>query len=102
MVFTILEYVTGISQIAATVLSIFAAFLAIQMFALSRKNSLLKGWRILMIALILFTVEEILGFLQAFGIYQTLHLRHIVPSFIMVALIAALIMQIQIKKGWVK
>jgi uncharacterized membrane protein len=47
-----------------------------------------------MAALVLFAIEEIVGVLDAFNIARQINwLRHIIPSFIMFALIVAVVKQ---------
>ena len=99
---TVYDWIYGIAQLAAAFLSVIAGIIAISMFQTSRKQKLLSAWKMLIIALVLFAVEEILGALKTFGVYSTPHLTHIVPSFIMVFLIAGLIIQINVNKGLVK
>ena len=102
MVLSIADWSYGIAQLGAAFLSIIAGIIAISLFKVSHKHRLLTGWKFLIIALALFAVEEILGGLKTFGVFSTSYLTHIVPSFILVFLIAAVIVQIQINKGWVK
>ena len=102
MPLTVYDWFLGIAEIAAVFLSVVAGIMAISLFKISQKESILKAWKFMIIALVLFALEEILGALKTFGIYGTPHLTHIVPSFIMIFLIAALITQIQVNKGWIK
>jgi len=99
---TVYDWIYGIAQLAAAFLSIIAGFIAISIFKASHKQKLLKAWKMLVVALVLFAVEEILGALKTFGVYSTPHLTHIVPSFLLVFLIAALIIQINVNRGLVK
>lgn len=71
------------------------------MFRISGRAKVLQAWKFLIIALILFTLEEVVGSLKTFGIYSTPHLTHVIPSFLLVFLIAALVKQIEINKGWI-
>ena len=97
---TVYEWIYGIAQLAAAFLSIVAGFIAISMFGKARQQKLLRAWRYLLIALMLFAVEEIVGSLKTFGIYSTPHLTHVIPSFILVFLIASLVVQTNVNKGW--
>jgi hypothetical protein len=99
---TLYDWLLGIAEIAAVFLSIVAGVMAVSLFKISHKESILNAWKFLIIALVLFALEEIFGALKSFGIYSTPHLTHIIPSFIMAFLIAALIAQINVNKGWVK
>ena len=92
------QFVEGMLQIANVFLSIVAGIVAISMFHISHKKETLQAWKPLIIALVLFAVEEILGALRAFGIWETPHLTHIVPSFILALLIWSLTWQIYIAK----
>ena len=98
---TYYEWAYGIAQLSAVFLSLVAGMIAIRMFQRAREKKILKAWTPLSIALVLFTLEEILGALQTFGVYSTPYLTHVVPSFILLFLIAALSKQIEVTKGWV-
>jgi hypothetical protein len=50
----------------------------------------------------LFAVEEVLGALKTFGIYSTPHLTHVIPFFILLFVIAGVLAQINITKGWLE
>ena len=102
MILTPIDWFYGIAQLAAAFLSIIAGMIALSLFNVSKRNKHLKAWRYLIIALVLFAVEEVLGGLKTFGVYSTPHLTHIVPSFILIFLIAALIKQVSINKGWLE
>ena len=93
------DWVYGIAQLAAGFLSIIAAIIAISMFKKS-EHKYLKAWKLLIPALLFFTIEEVIGSLKTFGIYVTPHLTHIIPFFVLVFLIAALIVQMNILRGW--
>tara|TARA_Y100000310_G_scaffold315228_1_gene365534 strand:- start:584 stop:928 length:345 start_codon:yes stop_codon:yes gene_type:complete len=110
------DWVYGISQIAAVVLSCIAGIIALSIFKDARKQELLRAWKPMVAALVLFAVEELLGLFRTFDVYGTAALSwlpsglvkfltvsatHIVPFFILLFLIAALITQINIKRGWV-
>lgn len=93
------DWVYGIAILTAVMLSIFAGFLAVSLFD-STKKSHLTAWRPLIIALVLFAFEEIFGALKVFGVWKSLWLTHVIPSFILLFLIIALIRQINVAKGW--
>ena len=99
---TVYDWVYGISQLAAGFLAIFAALFAMTLFKSSNQFALLRAWKFLIPTLVLFAIEEVLGTLKTFGVYETPHLTHVVPSFIMVFLIAALLKQVHINKGWLE
>lgn len=96
------DWAYGIAQLAAVFLSIIAGLIAISMFKVSSEHPHLRPWRFMIVTLVLFAVEEVLGALRTFGVWSTPHLTHLVPSFILGFLIAALINQIQVNKGWVE
>lgn len=90
-------YFEGILKIANLFLAFVAGLVAISLFKASSKKTYLKPWYLLIIALILFAVQEVLGALRAFGIYSTPHLTHIVPTLLLGVLIWALVLQVNIK-----
>ena len=100
--FTTYDWIYGVAQFAAAFLSVVAGIIAISMFAAAKKYSYLASWRYLGIALILFAVEEVVGALKTFGIYSTPHLTHVLPFFVLLFVIIAVIVQINITKGWIK
>lgn len=102
MVLTPYDWAYGISQLAAVFLSIIAGIIAISMFKVSSQHPHLRSWKFLIVTLILFMVEEILGALRTFSVWDPAPLTHLVPSFVLVFLIAALINQIQVNRGWVQ
>ena len=72
------------------------------MFRDSLKRKVFRAWRYLLIALVIFAIEEVLGGLKTFGIYSTPYLTHVIPAFILAFLITAVIVQTNIKKGWIE
>ena len=88
----------GILKIANVLLSIVAGIIAITLFKVSHRRKELNPWRILIIALIFFAVQQTLGALRAFRIYETPYLTHIVPTIILGLLIFALILQVGVTK----
>ena len=92
------DFITGMLQIANVFLAVVAGVIASTIFKVSKKK-LLKAWRPLVIVLILFAVEEIVGSLKSFGIFSTPYLTHIIPSFILGFLIWSLVRQINISRG---
>lgn len=93
------DWVYGIAVLTAVALSVIAGFLALSLFDSSKKSHL-SAWKPLIISLVLFTVEEILGALKVFGVWKTAWLTHVVPSFILLFLIIALVRQINVAKGY--
>lgn len=100
--FTAYEWVYGIAQFAAAFLSVIAAIIALGMFKAAREHKSLRSWRFLLVGLLIFAVEEVIGALKTFGIYSTPHLTHVIPFFILLFVIAAVIAQINITKGWLE
>lgn len=93
-----LAYVDGVLQIANLFLSIVAGMVAISLFKASKEDKLLAAWKPLIIVLILFAGEMVLGALWAFNIYRTPHLTHVGASVIMLLVIYALNKQLVISR----
>lgn len=96
---TTYDWILGTAELAAAFLSIIAGIIAISMIEASRQQKILGAWKWMIVGLVLFMVEEIFGALKSFGIYSTPHITHIIPFFILLFVIAALISQINITKG---
>ncbi|MBI4448524.1 hypothetical protein HY641_00665 [Candidatus Woesearchaeota archaeon] len=104
-VLTTFEWVYGSTQLAAVFLSVVAGVIALSLIHLAARQPLLRAWRYLVWALVLFTLEEIIGALRTFGVVPVLHteyawVSHVVPTFVLVFLIAALLNQLNINRGW--
>lgn len=99
MQLTTYAWLLGVAQLAAVFLSIVAGIIALSMFKQSREKKYLRSWTLMILVLILFAVVEAIGALREFGIYSIPWLRHIIPSFMLLLLIMALIRQINITKG---
>ncbi len=97
MVYT---YYDGVLQIANVFLVIIAGIIAISMYKHSKKQ--VRAWKPLIIALVLFAVEEVFGALRSFQIFSTPYITHIIPSFILAFLIYALVLQILVSRGILK
>ena len=95
----LVQLIEGILKIANLILAIIAGVIGISLIKVSRRKKELNAWVLLIVALILFGVQEILGALRAFNIYESQFLTHIVPTGIVVFLILALIKQIDIHRG---
>jgi len=93
------QYLVGILKIANLVLAFVAGILGLSLIKVSRKKKELNAWVLLIIALIFFAIQMILGALRAFKIFETPYLTHIVPTIIVAFLMVALIKQIDIQKG---
>ena len=99
---TTYDWIFGSAEFAAAFLGIVAGLIAISMLRHSRSQRHLRAWRWLIIAVVIFAVEEVVGALKTFGIYSTPHLTHIIPFFILLFLIAGLVTQINITRGWME
>ena len=84
-----MEYLQGVLQIANVFLMIIAGFFAISLFKVSHNTKHLKPWKILIVVLVLFVIQEILGALIAFGKIKPTFLTHLIPTFMLVFLIYA-------------
>lgn len=94
-----MQYLEGILKVAILVLSLVAGAIAISLIKISKKRKELNAWVLLIIALIFFAVQVILGALRAFNIFESPYLTHIVPTVILVFLAIALLKQINIQNG---
>ena len=98
---TISEWIYGIAALTAVFLSIIAGIIALSMFKISTEKKYLAAWVPLIAGLVFFAIEEIVGALKVFGIWQQLPwLRHVLPSLILVLFIWALIKQINVTRGY--
>ena len=88
----------GILKIANLVLAVVAGVIGISLIKISNSKKELKAWILLVIALIFFGIQEILGALRAFKIFESPYLTHIIPTIILALLIIALVQQINIHK----
>jgi len=82
-----------------------AAFICVPLF-LSGKSPQLRAWRPLTLALLLFIIQEIIGGLRTFGIVPNvgiwLFIVHVIVSGILALLITALVIQLQVNRGWLR
>lgn len=92
--------IEGILKIANLFLAVVAAIIGIGLFKSSFKDKILRAWKPLSVALVLFAFQEILGALRAFDIYESSFLTHINVSLLLGFLIYALIQQIEVAKGY--
>jgi heme A synthase len=93
------SYFEGILKIANLFLALVAGGIALSIFVHAWKNKEFRAWRPMIIALILFGVQQILGALRAFGIYESAFLTHVNVSLLLAFLIYALVLQIGVVKG---
>lgn len=87
------QYFEGVLQIANVFLAVVAGFIAASLFRVSHKRDLLKPWKALIIALILFAIEEIFGALNAFQLLAPSFITHLIPTFILLLLIYSIDLQ---------
>ncbi|HII16656.1 TPA: hypothetical protein HA361_01960 [Candidatus Woesearchaeota archaeon] len=92
------EYLEGVLKLAGLVLSVLAAILAVTLLRHSLRKRELWAWIFLIIALVLFMVQEILGFLRAFSMFESTYLTHINVTVILVCTIIAVAYQFKIAK----
>jgi predicted membrane-bound dolichyl-phosphate-mannose-protein mannosyltransferase len=90
----VLDYLEGLLKIANLVLAFIAGGIALSLFKVSHERKELRAWKILIVVLIFFIIQMVLGALRAFGIYNTSFLTHVNVSFLLVFLIYALALQI--------
>ena len=62
------SYIEGILKIANLFLVLVAGGVALSIFAHAWKKPELRAWKALIVALVLFAVQQVLGALRAFGI----------------------------------
>ena len=93
------DWVYGIANITNVFLSLIAGFIALSLFEHASQRKYLGAWKLLIIALVMFTLEEVVGALKVFGVWSTPWLTHVIPSLVLVFLIAALVRQINITRG---
>lgn len=90
----VVEFFEGLLKIANVLLSFVAGGIALSMFAISHRRKELRAWKILIIVLVLFVVQQVLGALRAFDIYSSPFLTHINVSILLGFLIYAIGLQI--------
>ncbi|MBI4453171.1 hypothetical protein HY636_00845 [Candidatus Woesearchaeota archaeon] len=93
------EFITGTLQITAATLSVVAGIIAISLFKVSHENVELRAWKYLIVALILFAAEEVIGALVSFKIISPTFLTHVIPAGIVGAIIIALTLEINYVKN---
>lgn len=100
-ILTTYDWIYGVAQFAAAFLAIIAAFIAATMLKKAEEKPL-KAWVFLLLGVIFFAIEEVIGALKTFGIFETQYLTHVIPGIIMGLLITALVVQTNIARGWLK
>ncbi|RJQ21385.1 hypothetical protein C4580_02490 [Candidatus Woesearchaeota archaeon] len=94
------DWIYGIAVLTAVFLSVIAGLLAASLFKRASERKVLRAWRPLILALVLFAVLEIFGALKVFGVYPTVWVTHVLASLILMLLIAALVTQREVARGW--
>lgn len=89
-----LEFLEGIIKIGIIILSVFAGMIGLNLLKdqTGQKDNL--SWKILIVVVFLFIIQEFLGTLRAFGIWENPYITHIVPTFMLIMLIIALNLEI--------
>lgn len=93
-----MQYLEGILKIANLVLAFIAGVIGISLIRISKRRKELNAWVLLIVALIFFAIQEILGALRAFNIFESPYLTHIIPTIILALLVVALLKQMGIQK----
>ncbi len=89
----------GVLQLTVVFLAIAAGLISLTLFRVSHQNKELSAWKSLMVVVVLFALVEVVGFLDAFNIWREInYMRHIIPSFVLIFLIIAIIKQIAVTK----
>ncbi len=98
---TFYDWIYGTAQLTAVFLAIVAGFISTKSLKSRRKPEFI-AWKFLFVALILFTINEILGALDTFDILQQTFWSLLLPSFVFLFFIISIALQILVKKGWLK
>ncbi|MFC1768863.1 hypothetical protein ACFLZX_03800 [Nanoarchaeota archaeon] len=93
MAHELIPFIEGVLKISNIILALIAIIISVSMFALRTKEETLRPWKVLIFVVIFFAIQEILGALRAFQIYESPFLTHIVPTIILGLMIRALILQ---------
>ncbi len=91
-----LHYFEGLLKIANVVLSATAGYISITLFRVSHGRKELRAWKVLIVALVFFMIQEIFGALRAFGIFSSPYITHIIPTIVLCLLIYSLALQMHI------
>jgi hypothetical protein len=99
------DYVYGVAQLAAGILAIMVGFVCFPMLGKTRERKQ-AAWKPLLLGLILFVLEEVIGGLRTFGVVPDAGIWkfsvHIIVSAILALMIGAVVMQTRINKGWME
>ena len=89
-----ISFFEGMIKIANVVLAVVAGYIAVSLLRVSGKRKELRAWKVLIFALVFFMIQEILGALRAFSIFESPYLTHVVPTIVLGLLIYSLGLQI--------
>ncbi len=93
-----MQFIEGILKIANLFLIFVAGGIAISMFKISGKNEYLRPWRILIVVLLLFVIQQVLGALRAFAIWESPYLTHVNVTIMLGLLLYTLIHMYYLEK----
>lgn len=96
---TTYDWIYGIALLTGVFLSVIAGGIVLTMFEQTAQRKYLGAWKLLLIGLLFLMFQQIFGALKVFGIWSVPWLTHVIPSIILVFLIAALAKQINIARG---
>lgn len=104
-ILTFYDWIYGVAQIAAGVLAVIASVICIIVLR-SSKTRILRAWVPLLFGIILFIIEQIIGGLRTFAIVPStgiwVFIIHVLVSGILCMLIVALLVQLQVNRGWLR
>ncbi len=92
------NFLFGLLQIAGLFLALVAGVIGISLFKFFHQKRELWSWKILILALLVYTVHKFFGALDAFNVYQTATgwMSQVFPVFIQGFVLWALILEIYI------
>ncbi len=94
------DWVYGSCQIGSVILSLIAGGIPLTLFKSAHRRKPLRAWKFLIWALVFFALVELAGALKTFGVWSTPWLTHVIPGIILAFLITALVIQIQVTRGY--
>lgn len=104
-ILTFYDWIYGVAQIAAGVLAAIAGIICIIVLR-SSKTRILRAWAPLLFGIIFFISGQIIGGLRTFAIVPStgiwLFIVHVIVSGILSMLIIALLVQLQVNRGWLR
>jgi hypothetical protein len=104
-VLTIYDWIYGVAQLAAGFLAVIAGIICLTMLRSSR-NATLRAWRPMLFGILLLIAGQIIGGLRTFGILPYTgvwsFIVHVLVSGILGMLICAILIQLQVNRGWLR